>query len=171
MRLAKWPRTKSKKKNLNTFEPYKWKGNTQYVDIKKKIVEILSQFKNGHWTKLLARHFLDIRGMIYKQLLFVWHQSVFRTMDINLSQAFPSLVQYKSSNPKIQQAAHISDRVQKKRCTIPTKPLHAAVSISYAVPSKLQYITYDTFMTPWSNRHIYKKAWGWKLGKDKFFIK
>lgn len=160
MRLAKWPRTKSKKETLNTFEPYKWKGNTQYVDIKKKIVEILSQFKNGHWTKLLARHFLDIREMIYKQLLFVWHQSVFRTVDINLSQAFPSLVQYKSSNPKIQQAAHISDRVQKKRCTIPTKPLHAAVSIIYAVPFKLQYITYDTFMTPWSNRHIYTRKRG-----------
>lgn len=114
MRLAKWPRTKSKKETLNTFEPYKWKGNTQYVDIKKKIVEILSQLKNGHWTKLLARHFLDIREMIYKQLLFVWHRSVFRTVDINLSQAFPSLVQYKSSNPKIQQAAHISDRVHKR---------------------------------------------------------
>lgn len=98
--------------------------------------------------------------MIYKQLLFVWHRSVFRTMDINLSQAFPSLVQYKSSNPKIQQAAHISDRVQKKRCTIPNIPLHAAVSISYAVPSKLQYITYDTFMTPWSNRHIYTRKRG-----------
>lgn len=109
-----------KKKPWIPFEPYKWKGNTQYVDIKKKIVEILSQFKNGHWTKLLARHFLDIREMIYKQLLFVWHRSVLRTMDINLSQAFPSLVQYKSLNPKIQQAAHISDRVQKKRCTIPT---------------------------------------------------
>lgn len=160
MRLAKWPRTKSKKETLNTFEPYKWKGNTQYVDIKKKIVEILSQFKNGHWTKLLARHFLDIREMIYKQLLFVWHRPVFRTVDINLSQAFPSLVQYKSSNPKIQQAAHISDRVQKKRCTIPNIPLHAAVSISYAVPSKLQYITYDTFMTPWSNRHIYTRKRG-----------
>lgn len=162
MRLAKWPRTKSKKETLNTFEPYEWKGNTQYVDINKKIVEILSQFKNGHWTKLLARHFLDIRGMIYKQLLFVWHRSVFRTMDINLSQAFPSLVQYKSSNPKIQQAAHISDRVQKKRCTIPTKPLHAAVSISYAVPSKLQYITYDTFMTPWSKQTYIQESVGMK---------
>lgn len=163
---------KVKKKNLNTFEPYKWKGNTQYVDIKKKIVEILSQFKNGHWTKLLARHFLDIREMIYKQLLFVWHRPVFRTVDINLSQAFPSLVQYKSSNPKIQQAAPIFQTESKKRDVLFLNiPLHAAVSISYAVPSKLQYITYDTFMTPWSNRHIYKKAWGWKLGKDKFFIK
>lgn len=36
---------KVKKKNLNTFEPYKWKCNTQYVDI--KIVEILSQLKNA----------------------------------------------------------------------------------------------------------------------------
>lgn len=98
--------------------------------------------------------------MIYKQLLFVWHRPVFRAMDINLSQAFPSLVQYKSSNPKIQQAAHISNRVQKKRCTIPNIPLHAAVSISYAVPSKLQYITYNIFMTPWSNRHIYTRKRG-----------
>lgn len=39
-------------------------------------------------------------------------------------------------------------------------PLHAAVSISYAAPSKLQYITYDTFMTPWSNRHIYTRKRG-----------
>lgn len=152
---------KVKKRNLE----YLWaiQVKRQYTICghkKKKIVEILSQLKNGHWTKLLARHFLDIREMIYKQSLFVWHQSVFRTMDINLSQAFPSLVQYKSSNPKIQQAAHISDRVQKKRCTIPNIPLHAAVSISYAAPSKLQYITYDTFMTPWSNRHIYTRKRG-----------
>lgn len=108
----------------------------------------------------IASTTLDIREMIYKQLLFIWHRPVFRAMDINLSQAFPSLVQYKSLNPKIQQAAHISDRVQKKRCTIPNIPLHAAVSISYAVPSKLQYITYDTFMTPWSNRHIYTRKRG-----------
>lgn len=65
--------------------------------------------------KLLARHFLDIREMICKQLLFVWHRSVFRTVDINLSQAFPSLVQYKSSNPKIQQAAPIFQTESKKR--------------------------------------------------------
>lgn len=83
-------------------------------------------------------------------------------MDINLSQAFPSLVQYKSSNPKIQQAAHISDRVQKKRCTIPNIPLHAAVSISYAAPSKLQYITYDTFMTPWSKQTYIQESVGMK---------
>lgn len=161
MRLAKWPRTKSKKETLNTFEPYKWKGNTQYVDIKKKkIVEILSQLKNGHWTKLLARHFLDIREMIYKQLLFVWHRSVFRTVDINLSQAFPSLVQYKSSNPKIQQAAHISDRVHKRDVLFKHTTACCSQHISYAVPSKLQYITYDTFMTPWSNRHIYTRKRG-----------
>lgn len=149
---------KVKKKNLNTFEPYKWKGNTQYVDI--KIVEILSQLKNGHWTKLLARHFLDIRVMIYKQLLFVWHRPVFRAMDINLSQAFPSLVQYKGSNPKIQQAAPIFQTESIREMYFSNIPLHAAVSISYAVPSKLQYISYDTFMTPWSNRHIYTRKRG-----------
>lgn len=164
MRLAKWPRTKSKKETLNTFEPYKWKGNTQYVDIKKKkkIVEILSQLKNGHWTKLLARHFLDIREMIYKQLLFVWHRSVFRTMDINLSQAFPSLVQYKSSNPKIQQAAPIFQTESIREMYFSNIPLHAAVSISYAVPSKLQYITYDTFMTPWSKQTYIQESVGMK---------
>lgn len=155
MRLAKWPRTKSKKETLNTFEPYKWKGNTQYVDIKKKIVEILSQFKNGHWTKLLARHFLDIREMIYKQLLFVWHRSVFRTVDINLSLWSSIKVQIpKYSKQPIFQTESIREMY------FSNIPLHAAVSISYAVPSKLQYITYDTFMTPWSNRHIYTRKRG-----------
>lgn len=110
--------------------------------------------------KLLARHFLDIREMIYKQLLFVWHRSVFRTMDINFSQAFPSLVQYKSSNPKIQQAAAIFQTESLREMYFSNIPLHAAVSISYAAPSKLQYITYDTFMTPWSNRHIYTRKRG-----------
>lgn len=110
--------------------------------------------------KLLARHFLDICEMICKQLLFVWHRSVFRTVDINLSQAFPSLVQYKSSNPKIQQAAPIFQTESLREMYFSNIPLHAAVSISYAVPSKLQYITYDTFMTPWSNRHIYTRKRG-----------
>lgn len=105
---------KVKKRNLEYLWAIQVKRQYTICGHKKKIVEILSQFKNGHWTKLLARHFLDIREMIYKQLLFVWHRPVFRAMDINLSQAFPSLVQYKSSNPKIQQAAHISDRVHKR---------------------------------------------------------
>lgn len=132
-------------------------------------MEILSQLKNGHWIKLLARHFLDIREVIYKQLLFVWHQSVFRTMETNLSQALYLWSSIICSNPKIQHwAAHISDWSSQKRDVLFNITLHAAVSISYAVPSKPQYITYDTFMTPWCNRHIYKKAWGWKLGKDKF---
>lgn len=152
---------KVKKRNLE----YLWaiQVKRQYTICghkKKKIVEILSQLKNGHWTKLLARHFLDIREMIYKQSLFVWHRSVFRTMDINLSQAFPSLVQYKSSNPKIQQAAPIFQTESLREMYFSNIPLHAAVSISYAVPSKLQYITYDTFMTPWSNRHIYTRKRG-----------
>lgn len=152
---------KVKKRNLE----YLWaiQVKRQYTICghkKKKIVEILSQLKNGHWTKLLARHFLDIREMIYKQSLFVWHRSVFRTMDINLSQAFPSLVQYKSSNPKIQQAAPIFQTESIREMYFSNIPLHAAVSISYAVPSKLQYITYDTFMTPWSNRHIYTRKRG-----------
>lgn len=154
---------KVKKRNLEYLWAIQVKRQYTICGHKKKIVELLSQFKNGHWTKLLARHFLDIRGMIYKQLLFVWHRPVFRTMDINLSQAFPSLVQYKSSNPKIQQAAHISDRVHKRDVLFKHTTACCSQHISYAVPSKLQYIAYDTFMTPWSNRHIYKKAWGWKL--------
>lgn len=112
--------------------------------------------------KLLARHFLDIRGMIYKQLLFVWHRSVFRTVDINLSQAFPSLVQYKSSNPKIQQAAHISDRVHKRDVLFKHTTACCSQHISYAVPSKLQYITYDTFMTPWSKQTYIQESVGMK---------
>lgn len=78
---------------------------------------------------------------------------------------FGPVYMFKSQNTA--QAAHISERVQ-KRDVLFNITLHAAVSISYVVPSKPQYITYDTFMTPWCNRHIYKKAWGWKLGKDKF---